>query len=179
MTARRGGPVRSTTSRPAGTSSPCKPCKGEVGRGSAASRFSRTPQVTARARKLRGDPTDAEQKLWWVLRRRQIKDRKFRRQHPIGPYVLDFYCSTVRLAIEVDGGQHNHEAERARDERRTRWLSAQGVTVLRFWNSDVLENVEGVWSEIVRTIETQCSLRATPSLTLPLSGGGKESAEGI
>jgi very-short-patch-repair endonuclease len=174
MTGQGRGPLKLTTGRPAGASSPCK---GEDGRGSTASRFSRTPEITARARKLRGDPTDAEQKLWWVLRCRQIDGLKFRRQHPSGPYVLDFYCSAIRLAIEVDGGQHNDQVERLRDERRTGWLASRGVTVLRFWNNDVLGNPEGVWSEIVRAIEMLDSRRAPPSLTLPLSGGGKEKGE--
>jgi len=76
----------------------------------------------------------------------------FRRQHPLGGYVMDFYCPAIRLAIEVDGGQHNGALGRARDERRSKWLQGKGVTVLRFWNNDVLGNIEGVWEEIERTV---------------------------
>jgi very-short-patch-repair endonuclease len=98
----------------------------------------------------------------------------FRRQHPIGSYVLDFYCPALGLAIEVDGGQHGDDAARARDERRTRWLSSKGITIVRFWNNDVFANFEGVLTEIVRAVEALRLQQATPSLTLPLSGGGKE-----
>src|ERR1700693_3984865 len=117
--------------------------------------------------------TRAERKLWNVLRRDQLETLHFRRQHPIGPYVLDFYCPELRMAVELDGGQHGFGAARARDRRRTKWLGSKGITVLRFWNNDVIENLEGVWSEIEQIVE---SLRGTPSLPLPLLGGGKEDA---
>ena len=81
-----------------------------------------------RARRLRQDATDAERKLWFVLSRRQVEGAKFRRQHPFGPYILDFYCEKTRLAVEVDGGQHTAE----RDQVRTAYLNGQGVSVLRF-----------------------------------------------
>jgi very-short-patch-repair endonuclease len=143
-----------------------------AGRGSLASRFARTPAMTSRARHLRKDLTEAEKKLWHAIRRDQIGRLNFRRQHPIGVYVLDFYCPSIRLAVEVDGGQHNEAIGRARDDRRARWLASKGVVMLRFWNNEVLSNLEGVLSEIGRAAETRCSARATPSLTLPLSGGG-------
>jgi very-short-patch-repair endonuclease len=101
----------------------------------------------------------------------------FRRQHPLGDYVVDFYCSQLRLAIEADGGQHNLERHRAADKRRSQWLQGKGVTVLRFWNNDVLENLEGVWDEIARTAATLSLRPATPTLTLPLSGGGDSHGE--
>jgi very-short-patch-repair endonuclease len=101
----------------------------------------------------------------------------FRRQHPLGKYFLDFYCAPLRLAVEIDGGQHNRDDLRARDEQRTRWLKAKGVTVLRFWNNDVLGNIEGVWEEIAGRIATLSERPATPTLTLPLSGGGDEQGE--
>jgi very-short-patch-repair endonuclease len=100
--------------------------------------------MTSNARRLRKSMTRAEWKLWSVLRRDQLEGLHFRRQHPIGPYVLDFYCSPLRLAIELDGGQHAYDNTRARDHRRTRWLQAKGITVVRFWNNDVIENLEGV-----------------------------------
>ena len=108
----------------------------------AASRFDRTPQKTARARRLRRDATDVEKRLWQRLRNGQIDGLAFRRQHPLGPYILDFFCPSLRFAIELDGGQHSQST--AYNARRDEWLRLQGVTVLRFWNSDVTENVWGV-----------------------------------
>ncbi len=99
-------------------------------------------------------------------------DVSFRRQHPLGRYFIDFYCPPLRLAIEVDGGQHNSARVAAQDKRRVLWLKTQGVTVLRFWNNEVLENIEGVWTEIARTVAALNTRHATPTLTLPLSGGG-------
>src|SRR5947207_546713 len=101
------------------------------------SRFSRTPQKTERARSLRQTMTNAEWKLWYVLRGAAM-GVSFRRQHPIGPYFVDFYCAPLKLAIELDGGQHHAQA--AKDEVRTRYLNAMGVEVLRFWNIEVTEN---------------------------------------
>ena len=150
------------------------PCKGEVGREAAGRgserRFSRTTAMTSRARRLRGNMSDAEYKLWQVLRRDQLRGLHFRRQHPIGPYTLDFYCPSIQLAVEVDGGQHA-ELKKVHDERRTRWLTGNGVMVVRYWNNDVLSNLEGVLTDLVRVIETRAQA-LTPSLTLPLSGGG-------
>jgi very-short-patch-repair endonuclease len=96
---------------------------------------------TARSRRLRVDQTDAEKKLWWRLRNRQIAGCKFVRQEPIGPYTCDFVCREHRLVIEVDGGQH---AESIRDKVRDRWLASHNYRVMRFWNNDVLKNTEGV-----------------------------------
>jgi very-short-patch-repair endonuclease len=132
--------------------------------------------MVAKARRLRGAPSDAEQKLWRALRRDQIGGLSFRRQHAVGAYVLVFCCPGIRLAIEVDGGQHDFSAERKRDRQRTKWLQEKGIHLIRFWNNDVLGNLDGFLSEIVRVSEGLCSRRATPSLTLPLSGGGNSSA---
>ena len=110
-----------------------------------------------------------------MLQRGQMSGLSFRRQHPIGDYVVDFYCTRLRLAAEVDGGQHNVQRRQIADERRTRWLQAKGVTVLRFWNREVLENIEGVWDEIARAVALLRS--ATPTPTLPLSGGGQPFGE--
>jgi very-short-patch-repair endonuclease len=140
------------------------PYKGEDRRGSAASRFSRPPEATTNARRLRRDATKAEKKLWYLLQRGQMAGQSFRRQHPLGKYIIDFYCSPLKLAIEVDGGQHNEQAHQAHDERRSQWLRGKGVTVLRFWNNDVLQNIEGVWDEIER-IATKLSLRAVSQLS--------------
>jgi type I site-specific restriction endonuclease len=96
------------------------------------------------ARELRKNQTDAESLLWQMLRNRQIEDAKFRRQHPIEPYILDFYCHEKKLAIELDGGQHNTNEGKEKDQKRTEFLKSQGIRVLRFWNNDVLQNTESV-----------------------------------
>ena len=101
------------------------------------SRFNRTHAKTGLAQRLRRDSTNVEMRLWQRLRRGQVEGYSFRRQHPVGPYVLDFYCPQLRLAIELDGGQHNEAVNAAKDRRRDQWLSDQGVTILRFWNVDV------------------------------------------
>ena len=103
--------------------------------------------ATGRARSLRRAMTDAESRLWHLLRDRQMSGSKFRRQVPIGRYIVDFACHEAKLIIEVDGGQHDRQSE---DEiRRTEVLKGQGYRVLRFWNHDVLANPQGVWTTIV------------------------------
>jgi very-short-patch-repair endonuclease len=116
--------------------------------GVSVSRFNRTLEKTRRARCLRQDSTDVERRLWHRLRNGQIDGHQFRRQHPAGPYVLDFYCPRLRLAVELDGGQHNLPSEIQHDQRGDAWLAARGVAVLRFWNSDVIENMTGVLEKI-------------------------------
>jgi len=102
--------------------------------------------ATERARTLRRDSTDAERLLWRGLRNRTFATHKFRRQHPIGRYFVDFVCIERALIIELDGGQH---AERfAADEVRTAFLEARGFRVLRFWNNDVMSNTDGVLATI-------------------------------
>jgi very-short-patch-repair endonuclease len=140
------------------------------------SRFNRSKLKTERAHKLRREATDVERWLWQRLRRAQIDGASFRRQHPAGNYILDFYCPALRLAIELDGGQHATAVQR--DRVRDAWLSRQGVTLLRFWNSDVIGNLSGVMEVIAAKISelkmkhTASSSRWTPTPTLPLSGGG-------
>ena len=99
----------------------------------------------ALARRLRKSSTFAERKLWKYLRSRSLSGFKFVRQEPIGPYVVDFVCREKRLIIEVDGGQH---ATDPRDVIRDRWLVDHRYRVLRFWNNEVLGNIEGVWDVI-------------------------------
>src|SRR4030088_2283536 len=94
------------------------------------SRFNRTPIKTARARRLRRDSTNVEMRLWQKLRNRQL-GADFRRQHPARPFVLDFYCPALRLAIELDGGQHAEGTQQDSDRLRDRWLSERAVTMLR------------------------------------------------
>ena len=159
---------------------PTSPCKGEVGREAAGRgsnrKFSRTAQMTQRARRLRSSMTDAEAKLWRAVRRNQIHNLSIRRQHPIGPYTLDFYCPSLRLGIELDGGQHAEKRGHHSDQKRTRWLASKDIIVIRFWNNDVLGNLEGVLSEIVRVATERSRQVLTPSPTLPLSGGGRTDA---
>jgi very-short-patch-repair endonuclease len=103
------------------------------------------PAVTGFSRRLRINQTDAETKLWQHLRARQIDGHKFVRQAPIGPYFCDFICRERKLVIEVDGGQH---ADSLYDQIRSRFLTTNGYRVLRFWNNDVLGNIDGVISAI-------------------------------
>jgi len=113
--------------------------------------------------------TDAEQTLWKALRGRQFLGHKFRRQHPFGDYILDFVCLSNKLVIEVDGGQHCTQAEY--DEFRTKQLQTAGFHVLRFWNNEVLGELEAVKLKIWTTIE-ELDKQPHPPPNLPLEGGG-------
>lgn len=95
-----------------------------------------------RARELRKHMTDAERLLWSRLRRRQVYGLHFRRQHPIGPFIADFACPGAGLVIELDGGQHARAKDK--DAARTQWLEHAGYRVLRFWNTDVLTQIDAV-----------------------------------
>jgi very-short-patch-repair endonuclease len=140
------------------------------------SRFNRTAEKTNRARNLRRAVTHVEARLWRKLRGGQLDGLSFRRQHCAGPYIIDFYCPQLRLAIELDGGQHSEGPQRARDRRRTIWLQERGVTELRFWNNDVTENLYGVLEHIKSAAEELRARGMTPTrrwrADLPLSGGG-------
>jgi very-short-patch-repair endonuclease len=105
---------------------------------------------TVRARILRRKPTDAERHLWNALRN-ACPDRKFRRQHPIGRRIVDIACPACKLAIELDGGQH--QSNRKSDDLRSVELAQSGYRVIRFWNGDVLQNVDGVMQAILRALE--------------------------
>ncbi|HET8540206.1 MAG TPA: endonuclease domain-containing protein [Anaeromyxobacter sp.] len=104
---------------------------------------SRSTDALAFRRKLRRESTDAECLLWTLVRRGAF-GVKFRRQHPAGPYVLDFYCPAHRLAVELDGGQHWCGDAPARDAARTRFLATRGIRVLRFSNAEMFEETEAV-----------------------------------
>jgi len=106
--------------------------------------------LTSRSRKLRRNSTDAERKLWTILRNRELGGFKFRQQVELDGYVVDFLCHERRLIVEVDGGQHTPE----RDARRTAYLENQGFRILRFWNHDVLQNLDGVWTTIEEALTT-------------------------
>ncbi len=102
------------------------------------------------ARTLRARMTDAERLLWSRFRRRQVLGHRFRRQVPIGPYIVDFLCVELRVVIEVDGGQH---AESADDARRDSWLASNGYRVLRYWNNDVLQRTDEVLAAILDALQ--------------------------
>ena len=123
------------------------------------------------AKTLRSGMTDAERRLWSRLRREQL-GVKFRRQHPLGTYVLDFVCLNPKLVVEVDGSQHLQQA--AYDERRTAWLETQGYAVLRFWANEVLSETDAV----VISIGQSLGLAAAPAPTPTLPQRGRESIQG-
>ena len=102
------------------------------------------------ARRLRINQTDAEQYLWYLLRNRAFGGHKFRRQHPVPPYVIDFYCHTQRLAIELDGGQHAEQMER--DMGRDAFLRQQGIHTLRIWNHQLFGETEDALELIWQTL---------------------------
>jgi len=102
------------------------------------------------ARKLRATMTDAERKLWLALKDRRFATYKFRRQVLLGPYIVDFVCFESRLVVEVDGGQH---ADSDRDAERDAWLARNDFRVARFWNNDVLQNLEGVLTRLLEHLE--------------------------
>lgn len=110
-----------------------------------------------RSRGLRREMTDAERKLWSRLRAGQLDGLKFRRQHPIPPYIVDFYCDAAKLVIELDGSQHKESVDRA----RTDYLERQGLSVIRFWDNDVLLNIESVVDAIWNSVAHR-TLTPTP-----------------
>ena len=123
---------------------------------------------------MRHEPTDAERVLWQHLRHLNVAGSHFRRQATIGPYFADFACHASRLVIELDGGQHNEAPGLARDAKRTADLAARGYRMLRFWNNDVLANVEGVMETIAAAARHAGS--PTPPRHASHGGRGAESA---
>ena len=113
-----------------------------------ASEPSPAPLARDRARQLRRSATDAERRLWLRLRSARLHGAKFRRQHPLGPYIADFFCLAARLVVELDGGGHDAEAQRRADAARTAYLESCGYRVLRFWNNEVIDNIDGVVEKI-------------------------------
>lgn len=109
--------------------------------------------IISRAKTLRINRTEAETHLWHFLRARRLGGYKFRRQHPIGNYILDFYCSEKKLAIELDGGQHAHEDRSIYDQNRTDILTGMGVKVIRYWDHELFLNIEGIIEDILRELE--------------------------
>ena len=107
----------------------------------------------SKARELRQNSTPQEIMLWTLLRNRQYKNYKFRRQYPIGNYIVDFICREKRLIIELDGGQHNEPNNIEYDNERTEFLKSKGYKVIRFWNNDVDNNIEGVFEVIRKNLD--------------------------
>jgi len=116
------------------------------------------------SRQLRRDQTDVERKMWMLLRSRSLAGYKFRRQQPIGSYIADFCCFRPKLIVELDGGQHAERIEY--DQKRTDFLKSEGFEVIRFWDVQVLEEMDSVLEVILKTLEE----RKTPS---PLGRGGQ------
>ncbi len=154
------------------TEGPLPPCGGGIGRGALHNARGALPMphddVSRRqrgaAKRLRRDLTDAERALWHVLRAQRFEGVGFRRQMPIGPYIVDFIAHRMRLAVEVDGGQHHTPEGQVADEIRDAWLSARGYRVLRFSNHDVLDNIDGVADAIAAALP--------PSQPSPARGEG-------
>ena len=121
------------------------------------------------AKALRRNLTEAEQRLWYYLRAHRFMGKKFKRQKPLGRYVVDFVCLEEKLIIELDGGQHAEAVEY--DHQRDAWLRSQGYTVLRFWNNEMLNETEGVLERIRVALFVGNTLSPAP---LPLAGEGKE-----
>ncbi len=139
-------PGRSLRSRPT------SPARGEGKNVGAVGKSFFDKSMRLRARGLRSRMTNAERKLWYALRDRRFAGFKFRRQAPIGPFIADFVCFEERLVIEVDGGQH---ANSLQDRRRDRWFAANKFRVLRFWNNEVLSNLEGVMTVLAEALDVR------------------------
>ncbi len=109
------------------------------------------PHLMHNGRNLRKNMTPAEWRLWQYLRGKQLGGYRFRRQQPLGQYILDFVCVNAKLVIEIDGGQHAEQT--AYDEMRTRYLQNLGFTVIRFWNNEVLQQTDAVLTAILHKLE--------------------------
>ena len=112
---------------------------------------SKHPSLTGLAKSLRKRSTEAEKIVWQKIRAGQLNGFKFKRQQPIGPYIVDYVCFEKNLIIEIDGGQH--AVEKDKDIKRDTWLQSEGFVVTRFWNNEIFENLEGVLETIIKKIE--------------------------
>jgi very-short-patch-repair endonuclease len=133
-------------------------------------RWTLTEKTRTRARDLRRNLTDAERIIWYGVRAHRLNGIGFRRQAPIGPYIVDFVSHAAKLVVEIDGGQHFEDEHEKRDARRDRFLASKGYRVLRFSNLDVINNRNGVLERIAGAVQAA----AAPSLPSPASGGGGE-----
>ena len=112
-----------------------------------------------RRKYLRHNQTKAERILWRHLNRKQFGNRRFFRQYSVGPYILDFYCPKVRLAIELDGGSHSADDQKEYDADRTRFLNGHNINVIRFWNSEIINDIDRVMAKITETTKETSPLR--------------------
>ena len=128
---------------------------------------SSTDTIRDRARQLRRDQTAVESKLWFRLRARQLAGAKFRRQYPIGPFIADFCCMEHGLVVELDGSQHVEQE--AADRRRSAFLTRQGYRVIRFWDNEVIEDIEAVLQRIMDELESPHPNPLPQGLSLPTS----------
>jgi very-short-patch-repair endonuclease len=122
----------------------------------------RDPVQIERARELRKNANDAEERLWSLLRGKQLSGYKFRRQYPIGNYIADFACISARLVIEVDGDTHGNDEAEARDAKRTEYIERLGYRVIRFWNDQVFNATDGVIETILDALGTNTALDPSP-----------------
>jgi very-short-patch-repair endonuclease len=106
------------------------------------------PALKQRRRELRRDQTDAERALWAKVRNKQFFGMRFFRQYSIGPYILDFYCPMLKLAVELDGGQHNQNYNREYDIARSEYLKTKGINVIRFWDNEVMLDIQSVLAKL-------------------------------
>jgi very-short-patch-repair endonuclease len=122
-------------------------------------KFSRNdPVLKQRRRELRQNQTEAEKAFWAQVRNRQFRGMRFFRQYSIGPYILDFYCPALKIAIELDGGQHTQDERREYDVNRTEYLKTRGIRVVRYWNHDVLRNID----DVVKSLEKEVTPPGLP-----------------
>ena len=105
-------------------------------------------KLTILAKQLRQNQTPQEQKLWNIIRNHKFNNLKFKRQQPIGKYIVDCLCKDIKLIIEIDGGQHNTPENILTDAQRTQFLQSKGYKVIRFWNNEIDNNIEGVYLEL-------------------------------
>ena len=125
-----------------------------------------------RARFLRKNTTEPERTLWRHLRNRNFAGYKFRRQHPFDAYILDFYCPSAKLAIELDGGGHNYHAGQIRDQKRSEFLAREGIIVLRFWNHQVRHELDSVLKAIWFALHRRCLSQPSPQSSPFAKGRG-------
>ena len=105
------------------------------------------------ARNLRKFSTEEERKIWDLLRNRRLLNLKFKRQFPIGKYIVDFVCEEKMIVIEIDGGQHNELQNQEKDAERTNYIESRGYRVFRFWNKEINENIEGVYQKLLEIFQ--------------------------
>jgi very-short-patch-repair endonuclease len=133
--------------------------------------------LVQRARHMRTNPTDAERKVWYLLRQRRLGELRWRRQEIIDDlYIVDFICFEYRLIVEADGSQHSDNKQ---DEARDGYLTAQGFQVLRFWNNDILTNIDGVSEAIIAATQNIAAQTRGDPTPYPLPQGERGSDNGV